>query len=199
MRLSQMSLQGDIKSRSLSLAAALCLFLCALAQAQQQKPSRRPAPAQEDDVVRITTELVQTDVAVFDKRGRFVDDLRPEQFELQVEGRAQPILFFERITAGSRIEEAQLAAAARGRLAEKPAEPDSAANVETSATASADTPERGRLIFFFLDDLHLSGAGIARAREALQRYVERDMNPNDQVAIVSASGQIGFLQQLTDN
>jgi VWFA-related protein len=159
-----------------------------LAQAQQQQQSRRPA--QEDDVVRITTELVQTDVAVFDKRGRFVEDLQPEQFELQVEGRTQPISFFERVTAGSRSEASQLAAA-RSRAAD--------VTIEPSGAVSAGAPERGRLIFFFLDDLHLSGASLARARESLQRYVDRDMNPNDQVAIVSASGQIGFLQQLTDS
>ena len=187
-----MPLQDDIKSRSLSLAAALCLLLCVLTQAQQQQSPRQPAPVQDDDVVRITSELVQTDVAVFDKRGRFIEDLRPEQFELQVDGRAQSIIFFERVTAGSRSEASQLAAAAaRSRAADKTIEPNSA--------AVAEQPERGRLIFFFLDDLHLSGASLARARESLQRYVDRDMNPNDQVAIVSASGQIGFLQQLTDN
>lgn len=185
-----MPLQDDIKSRCLSLAAALCLLLCVLTQAQQQQP-RRPAPVQDDDVVRITSELMQTDVAVFDKRGRFIEDLRPEQFELQVDGREQSIIFFERVTAGSRSEASQLAAAAHSRAADK--------TVEPNRVASAEAPERGRLIFFFLDDLHLSGASLARARESLQRYVDRDMNPNDQVAIVSASGQIGFLQQLTDN
>jgi VWFA-related protein len=183
-----MPLQDRIKSRSLSLATVLCLSICALAQARQQQQSRQPP--QEEEVVRITSELVQTDVAVFDKRGRFVEDLRPEQFELQVNGKTQPVIFFERVTAGSRSEESQLAAARGGRAVEKTIEPNRAA---------AEQPERGRLIFFFIDDLHLSGASLSRAREALQRYVERDMNPNDQVAIVSASGQIGFLQQLTDN
>src|ERR1051325_1218585 len=120
-----MPLQDETKSRTLSLACALCLFLCALAHAQQQ---RRPEPAQEDDVVRITTELVQTDVAVFDKRGRFVEDLRPEQFELQVDGRAQPVIFFERVKAGSRSEESQLAAAARGRALDKTTGPSGAVN-----------------------------------------------------------------------
>jgi hypothetical protein len=59
--------------------------------------------------------LVQTDVSVFDKRGRFVEDLKPEQFELQVDGRVQPVIFFERVTAGSLSEESQLTAAALGR------------------------------------------------------------------------------------
>src|SRR5215204_3908292 len=96
-----MSLKDAFRSRSLSSAVALCLLFSAT------------APAQEEEVVRITTELVQTDVAVFDKRGRFVDDLRPEQFELQVNGRTQAVTFFERVRAGSRGEEAQLAAVRR--------------------------------------------------------------------------------------
>lgn len=179
-----MLLKDDFSTRALSTAVALCLLFSALARAQQTEP-------QEEDVVRITSELVQTDVAVFDKRGRFVEDLRPEQFELQVNGRPQAVTFFERVRAGSRSEAAQLSAARtpRGLAPEKTAAPNLATGSEPA----------GRLIFFFVDDLHLSNASIARARTALQRYVEQSMNPNDQVAIVSASGQVGFLQQLTDN
>lgn len=177
-----MLLKDDFRTRSLSTAVALCLLFSTLARAQQPEP--------EEDVVRITSELVQTDVAVFDKRGRFVEDLRPEQFELQVNGRPQAVAFFERVRAGSRSEAAQLwAARTRGLAPEKTAGPNPPAGSEPA----------GRLIFFFVDDLHLSNASIGRARTALQRYVEQAMNPNDQVAIVSASGQIGFLQQLTDN
>ncbi len=183
-----MSLKDNIRSRSLLLVVILSLFFHAFVQAQQQ--SQRPAPEQADDVLRITTELVQTDVAVFDKQGRFVDGLRPEQFELQVNGKTQAITFFERVRAGSGSEEAQLAAVASRK-------PGSDKMLEPSRSASAE-PE-GRLIFFFVDDMHLSGASIGRARMALQRYIDQAMNPNDQVAIVSASGQVGFLQQLTDN
>lgn len=186
-----MPLHHDTRTRAASLAAALCLLVCALARGQQQQT---PKPEREDDVIRITTELVQTDVSVFDKRGRFVEDLKPEQFELQVDGKTQPVIFFERVTAGSLSEESQLAAAARrGREASKTADANAA---ETNA---AEEPARGRLIFFFLDDLHMSGASLARARESLQRYVEGGLGANDQAAIVSASGQVGFLQQLTDN
>src|SRR5215213_216272 len=139
-----MPLQYVTKTRAASLAAALCLFVCALAHGQQQQQQQQsPRPAREDDVIRITSELVQTDVAVFDKRGRFVDDLRPEQFELQVDGKTQPVIFFERVTAGGRDEASQLAAAARGRGADRK-------SVETNTAAAAEQPERGRLIFFFL-------------------------------------------------
>ncbi|MBV9924707.1 MAG: VWA domain-containing protein [Acidobacteria bacterium] len=173
-----------LRTGSLLSAAALCLSSIAPAQ------TRTRAPEQDEEVVRITSELVQTDVTVFDKSGKFVDGLRPEQFELQVNGRTQAVSFFERVRAGSPVEEAQLSAAASRRTGDvKTAGPKRAAAAEAA----------GRLIFFFVDDLHLSPASTARARTALQRYVDNEMGPYDQVAVVSASGQVGFLQQLTDN
>ena len=81
----------------------LCLLPLA-AYAQEKKPSPSPKPAEADDVVRIATELVQTDVMVFDKDGRFVNGLKPEQFELLVDGKPQPIVFFESVVTGGRSE-----------------------------------------------------------------------------------------------
>jgi VWFA-related protein len=144
---------------------------------------------QQPDVIRTTTELVQTEVMVFDKQGRFVDGLRPEQFELTLSGAKQPVSFFERVATGSQTEAAQLSAA-RG------VQP---ANKGRNKVEPLPQDDRGRVLFFFLDDLHTSPASLSRARKALVRFVDDQMNPNDQVAIVSSSGQIGFLQQLTNN
>ena len=95
--------------RRSSCLALLCL--CALLSTTRGQQATRPAQREQDeDVVRINTELVQTDVMVFDKSGRFVDGLKPEQFELRVDGKAQAVSFFERVAAGSANEEAQLAA-----------------------------------------------------------------------------------------
>src|ERR1044071_9634792 len=58
-----------------------------------------------DDVVRITTELVQTGVVVVDKQGRFVEGLKPEEFVLKVDGRQVTPAFFERVIAGTRREQ----------------------------------------------------------------------------------------------
>ncbi|HWT03543.1 MAG TPA: VWA domain-containing protein [Pyrinomonadaceae bacterium] len=163
--------------------------------ADAQQEGRAQAAGQADDIVRVTTELVQTEIMVFDKHGRFADGLRPEQFELTLAGTKQAVSFFERVRAGSASEAAQLAAT-RKPSATAPAPAAKADAPEASESLASD---RGRVIFFFVDDVHLSGASVARARAALTRFVEREMNPNDRVAIVSASGQIGFLQQLTDN
>ena len=144
---------------------------------------------QTEDVVRVKTELVQTDLTVVDKRGRFVDGLKPEQFELRVDNKLQPLAFFEQVAAGSAAEEKQLAAASK-------ADPKPLARQEVKSAAESD---RGRLIFFFVDDVHLAGDSMTRARSLLAHFVEDKMMANDRVAIVSTSGQIGFLQQLTDN
>jgi VWFA-related protein len=170
-------------------ARLLCLvILCSslwatTARAQETQPSTQEA----EDVLRIKTELVQTDVLVLDKQGRFVDNLKREQFELRVDGKPQEISFFERVRTGSTDEEAQLAAA-RGIAS------------TAKGGASVVVPlDRGRTIIFFIDDVHLSADSLARSRKVVLRFINEEMGANDQVIIASTSGQIGFLQQLTNN
>ena len=145
----------------------------------------KPSPVQDLDVVRVSTELVQTDVMVFDKGGRFVDGLQREQFELRVDGKPQPVSLFDRVASGSAKEE-QLVSARNPTAASK-------------IGASPVTAPRGRAIIFFVDDLHLSASSVLKTRQAILSFIEKDMSDNDQVAIASATGQIGFLQQFTDN
>src|SRR5215203_3101229 len=87
----------------------LCQLCSVNAQGQQQNQdaARPEQQEQTDDVIRISTELVQTGVSVFDKRGRFVEGLKKEDFELKVDGKSVEPGFFERIAAGSAGEEAQ--------------------------------------------------------------------------------------------
>jgi len=91
----------------LCLSLSLSLVVCFVAAGQT---TQTPPQKSQDDVVRVYTELVQTDVMVFDKQGRFVDGLTKENFELRIDGKPRTIQAFEKITAGS-DEEAQLAAA----------------------------------------------------------------------------------------
>ena len=169
---------GSLPLRSLFLLAT-CWACASPAFAQEQAP-----PRQGQDVVRVNTSLVQTDVVVFDKQGGFVDGLKREQFALKVDGKPRDISFFERVVAGSRSEEAQLAAA-RGNSA--------------GGNTGAVPLDRGRTVFFFIDDLHLSPGSIKQTRLMLRRFIDREMGQNDEAAIASTSGQIGFLQQLTDD
>jgi VWFA-related protein len=165
-----------------TLTFGLCLFLFVASNTAAQTTQTPPSKPQ-DEVVRVYTELVQTDVMVFDKQGRFVDGLTKEDFELRIDGKPRPIQAFEKITAGS-DEESQLAAA-RGA---------------TTVNPKAPVPlDRGRIVFFYLDDFHIDLAGLAAARKVITTFIEKQMGQNDQVAIASATGQIGFLQQLTND
>jgi VWFA-related protein len=159
------------------------MFICALlfapaisAQTQPQKPG------EQADVIRVNTELVQTDVMVFDKQGHFVDGLKGDQFALTIDKKPASISFFERVTSGKESPERNAANANR--------------------TGSASSPGSGivrRTVIFFVDDLHLAPDSLARTRKALIEFIDRGMGENDQVAITSSSGQIGFLQQFTDD
>jgi hypothetical protein len=71
------------------------LMICSFrTPSQAQTPSKQQQP---DDVIRINTDLVQTDVTVVDKRGRFIDGLKPEQFELRVDTKLQRLAFLNRL------------------------------------------------------------------------------------------------------
>jgi VWFA-related protein len=168
----------------LALFAAVTAMVAATS-VQGQKPSA------DQDVIRVNTELVQTGVTVFDKKGNFVDGLKPEQFELRVDGKPVAFSFFDRITAGTSREQKQLAAI------EKPGKTAPAA--VSPVPAPGPVTYRGRTIIFFIDDLHLSQDSLNRTRSAMTRFLDEEMTPLDQVAFTSASNQIGFLQQLTDN
>ncbi|HJT65334.1 MAG TPA: VWA domain-containing protein [Pyrinomonadaceae bacterium] len=146
-----------------------------------QEPAQQPSPQQ--DVIRTNTDLVQTAITVLDKKGKFVDGLQREQFELTVDGKSRPITFLERIAAGS-PRERELTARGLGVNPGAPLPP-------------ATVP--GRTIVFFIDDLHLEPDSLNRTRMMLQHFLDREMSSKDNVAIASASGQIGFLEQFTNN
>jgi VWFA-related protein len=164
------------------LASALLLICLPLLVCTQTPSEQKPG----DDVVRTFTELVQTDVMVFDKQGHFVNGLTRDNFEIKIDGQARPIQFFEQIKAGTSNEEAQLAAA-RG------------VNQSGANPAKVVPLDRGRTIFFFIDDFHLDLQGFAASRKIISNFIDKEMGQNDQAAIASATGQIGFLQQLTDD
>ena len=93
------------------LSVTLCLTLSAPFALPLPIAAQDPTTPGKDDVVRVTTELVQTDVMVFDRSGQFVKDLRREDFELRIDDKLRTIEFFEQVVAGTANEESQLAAA----------------------------------------------------------------------------------------
>src|ERR1044072_2171127 len=81
------------------LIAVLLLLLNGLIT-QAQKPAKKESQ-NPDDVVKVTTNLVQVDAIVTDKQGRPVTNLRPEDFELSENGRVRQITNFSYISLTS--------------------------------------------------------------------------------------------------
>ena len=80
-------------------AVALLLLFCILLPALgQDKPAPPPQQsADQDDVIKITTNLVQVDVVVT-KDGKLVTDLTADDFEIYEDGRRQTITSFAYIS-----------------------------------------------------------------------------------------------------
>src|SRR5262245_7122334 len=138
---------------------------------------------QSTDTIRVDVDLVQTPITVLDKDGHFVDGLTRDQFEVLLDGKVKPIAAFERVLA-ARPRDAALAVR-DGAPATSPG--------RTSGTSL------GRTVVFFVDDLHMGAEPLDRTREILRHFIDTEVSSADSAAIVSASGQIGFLQQFSNN
>lgn len=176
------------RGRLLINSAVLIFIALGVRSAAAQTSSQIKPTEPSDDVIRVETNLVQTDVTVVNKKGHVVTGLKPNQFELRVDSKAQPLSFVEEVIAGGPAEETQLKRAREGRV-----------NPTLPASPLPTEFDRRPLIFFFVDDVHLAPESWARARSLLLNFLDHQMKPNDRVAVVSTSGQIGFLQQLTDS
>ena len=174
----------------LALACLLIITLLAPLQAQQPTPTTQPPPASSDEeVVRITANLVQLDVVVTDRDGRQVTDLQPSDFQILEDGHPQQITHFSYINAEPTTEPTP-APTPREKNAPPPA-PVPPSNLR---------PEQvRRTIALVVDDLGLSFESTVYTRTALRKFVEQQMQPGDLVAIVRTSAGAGALQQFTSD
>lgn len=169
----------------IALVLSLALVFSA---AFSQTPGTPQKPRQEneqDDVIRITTALVQTDVVVTDKNEHVIPDLKLEDFELYENGKKQDITFMEFVSAetGRRTE------------GDRPAGLPPGAEIPRDLTAG----ELKRVIAFVVDDLTIPFEDMATVRRTLLDFVDNQMKDGDLVGIVRVIGGKGLLQQFTSD
>jgi len=184
-------LAACVKVNSINILIMLLLLLEGL-NTQAQKPSKTESKNQ-DDVVKVTTKLVQVDAIVTDKQGRSVTDLRPEDFELSENGRIRQITNFSYIS-----------------LSGEPLIPQQTISNRTSKrdvresvpplTLHAGHPEQvRRAIAILIDDFGLSFESFARLRTALEKFIDEHTSPTDFIGVIRGSGGPGSMQQFTVN
>lgn len=176
-----------MKKFYLTLCAALFLVFNTLAQ--DPKPTQTPIPAGDDeDVVKISTTLIQVDAVVVDEKGNIVTDLKPEEFEIYENGKKQELTNFSFISTVS-----DTAPAANPS-------PTPKGNVSDPMPPVQIRPDQvRRTIALVVDDLGLSFESTAWTRHALKKFVDTQMQPNDLVAIIRTGGGMGALQQFTSD
>ncbi|MDQ6786856.1 MAG: VWA domain-containing protein, partial [Acidobacteriota bacterium] len=164
-------------------ASFLCLLLSLPAFAQTP-------PKTDDEVVKITTTLVQLDATVTDKNGKPVTDLKAEDFEVYENGKKQKITNLSYV------------AASKTQLSDS--DPNSRIDTKNKTASLPATvnirPEQVRRTFaMVVDDLNLSFGSVYYVRQSLKKFVDEQMQPGDLVAIVRSSGGTGVLQQFTSD
>ncbi len=167
-----------------SLIPILILSLLTSSIGQTQSPATGQDQS-DDEVVRVTTNLVQVDAIVTDKTGKQVTDLRPDEFEILEDGRPQAITNFSYIDTGS-------------EAASRPASPP-AGDAPMVAPVRLRPEQVRRTIILVADDLGLSFESTVRVRDSMRKFVNEKLQPGDLVAITRTGAGAGALQQLTTN
>jgi VWFA-related protein len=167
-----------------SYGACLVAALVAARSAAAQTPPRQ-AP---DLLLPVTTEVVRIDVVVTEKGGRPRPGLSQDDFVVLEDGQPQKIAQFEAFTAAPARALPTASAPARAE-----------ADVEADEIAPERTIPPRRYVVLAVDDVHIEAGNLLRIKKALDRFLEREIGPEDQVAIVTTSGTRGIYQEFTDD
>lgn len=174
-----------MKYLSLTVFLGFFFFLSVHVHAQ----TVRPKPETEDDVVKITTKLVQFDAVVTDKNGNQVKDLNVADFEILQDGVPQKITDFSYVNTESPAQTSRSNVVKNGK------------NVIMPPPVRSRSTVTGRIVTFIVDDGNCtaSHSGMAATREALTKFIGEQMLPNDTIAIYRTRGGSSLLQQYTSD
>jgi VWFA-related protein len=120
-------------------------------------------------------DVVRVDAVVLDRDGRPVEGLCASDFELLEDGRPKAITSFEAVVVSGRKPEPV--------EVPKPARP---------------RPADGALFGLFYDDLHLTPASTAPARDAVRRLLLEAARPGDRVTIVAPDQDVWWSARLDE-
>jgi len=155
-----------------------------------QRTTQQPQKPDHDDVVKITTNLVQVDAVVFDKNGKPVTDLKADEVLILEDGKPQKITHFAYNATATPAVNGTVKPAATGKSNEvaPPVAPDRLTRENVHRT-----------IAIVVDDLGLSFESVSILRRALKKFVDEQIQPGDLVAIIRTAGGAGVLQQFSSD
>jgi len=159
-------------------ASSFFLFLTgAGSPGPAQEKTQQPTTLQHE--VSVTLKLVQ--VFVTDKQGRPVKDLNKSDFEIFDNGTPKTITDFEKHFL-----------AVAGKKPEPPEEREVAGLQKTTVPAAPQLPKLNRKFFFIFDIQQNDQPGFARSKQAALHFMDTQLQPTDEVGILSFQTRIGL-------
>lgn len=138
------------------------------------------AHAQEqEDVVKVKSNLVNIDVIVKDKKGKYVSDLKAGDFTITEDGQAQKIEFFDAPVVRTETR--------------KPGE----TTTEATVTAGPGPTPTRNYVSLVLDSQTTDFTNLKPVREGAIKYVQEQVTDADAVAILSVTNGLQMLQSFT--
>ena len=137
--------------------------------------------AQDDDVVKVKSNLVNIDVIVKDKKGKYISDLKPEDFVITENGQPQKIEFFD-------------APLSRSETAKTGETGGAGAPANTTAAAAPRN-----YVSLILDSQTTDIANLKQVREGAIKYIREQVTDADVVAILSVTHGLRMLQPFTQD
>ncbi len=131
---------------------------------------------QQGTTFRATTNFVRTDVIIKDRQGRFVPDLKLDEFRVYEDGVLQNVTLFTPWVGGRAL--GNLASATSST-----APPAVEGLILPSVRPKQDAS--GRLFIVFIDDLHLQPSETPRVKDLLKKVRDTLVHDNDLVGFVS--------------
>jgi VWFA-related protein len=153
-------------------------------------------PAQQTDFTfKASTEIVLVNVTVHDKNGKFVRDLKPDDFTVLEDKKPQHITSFD-VENTDALPPSQVPQATAVTSSETPGAP---ATPEAPPPGNTPQYKDRRLIVLFFDLSSMEPDEIDRAAIAAEKYVDQQMMPADLVSIVSLGSSIQINQDFTSD
>lgn len=152
----------------------LLMLVAGASLAAQAPPAASPQPQSQPPVFRTGVDLLSVDATVVDRDGRQVTDLRPEEFVVEVDGDARPVVSAEYI---SLADAGAAPAGGASRPAAAPAQDD-------YFSTNARVLRSGRLILLLVDQGNIRSGEGRRMMRSAAAFVDR-LLPDDRVAMVA--------------
>ena len=137
---------------------------------------------QEEDVVKVKSNLVNIDVMVKDKKGKYISDLKPEDFTIIENGVAQKVEFFDAPLSRSEL---------------KTATAGVTSTTTTTTTAPANAPRN--YVALVIDSQTTDITNLKQVREGTLKYIRDQITDNDVVALLSVTNGLRMLQPFTQD